>query len=600
MKNMLFQSLFRIILIIAGNFIVMGNLSAQTAMTNVAARHTTSLNGKWQAIIDPTDVGTWRQVWKEPIVQKKTDFFEYSFEGGPMLNVPGDFNTQLPELTYLEGTVWYKKAFQSTKNNGKRLFLHFGAVNYTATVYLNGNKIGSHEGGFTPFQIEITDMVREGENALVVKANNQRLKDGIPGQGYDWFNYGGITRDVNLIQTNNTYIDDYCIQLKKHSKNEVAGWVKVTGSNLNQNVRIIIPEIGVDYKTTTNSEGLAEVNFKASCKLWSPENPTLYKVIIRCETDTVSDEIGFRNIETNGSKILLNGKPIFFKGVNIHEEAALKAAKATSEADALTLLTQAKELGCNLVRLAHYPHNEHMVKLAEKMGIMVWDEIPVYQNIEFSTTGVTQKMSLMLREMIKRDRNRCGVVIWSIANETYTTTPGRDKALINLSRECRQLDSTRLITTVTCNQGYDKNTVNVWDPIFNYVDIISVNEYIGWYVPWQGKPEDTKWKLVNNNKPVILSEFGGEALYGNNHVPTDEANSWSEEYQEQIYKDQTEMFQHVPNLAGLCPWILADFRSLSRLQPVYQKGWNRKGLLSDKGEKKKAWYIMEKYYESIK
>ena len=600
MKNMLFQSLFRIILIIAGNFIVMGNLSAQTAMTNVAARHTTSLNGKWQAIIDPTDVGTWRQVWKEPIVQKKTDFFEYSFEGGPMLNVPGDFNTQLPELTYLEGTVWYKKAFQFTKNNGKRLFLHFGAVNYTATVYLNGNKIGSHEGGFTPFQIEITDMVREGENALVVKANNQRLKDGIPGQGYDWFNYGGITRDVNLIQTNNTYIDDYCIQLKKHSKNEVAGWVKVTGSNLNQNVRIIIPEIGVDYKTTTNSEGLAEVNFKASCKLWSPENPTLYKVIIRCETDTVSDEIGFRNIETNGSKILLNGKPIFFKGVNIHEEAALKAAKATSEADALTLLTQAKELGCNLVRLAHYPHNEHMVKLAEKMGIMVWDEIPVYQNIEFSTPGVTQKMNLMLREMIKRDRNRCGVVIWSIANETYTTTPGRDKALIDLSRECRQLDSTRLITTVTCNQGYDKNTVNVWDPIFNYVDIISVNEYIGWYVPWQGKPEDTKWKLVNNNKPVILSEFGGEALYGNNHVPTDEANSWSEEYQEQIYKDQTEMFQHVPNLAGLCPWILADFRSLSRLQPVYQKGWNRKGLLSDKGEKKKAWYIMEKYYESIK
>ena len=241
-----------------------------------------------------------------------------------------------------------------------------------------------------------------------------------------------------------------------------------------------------------------------------------------------------------------------------------------------------------------------MVKLAEKMGIMVWDEIPVYQNIEFSTPGVTDKMSHMLREMIKRDRNRCGVVIWSVANETYTTTPGRDQALIDLSKECRQLDSTRLITTVTCNQGYDNNTVNVWDPIFNYVDIISVNEYIGWYVPWQGSPNETKWKLVNNEKPVILSEFGGEALYGNNHMPTDEANSWSEEYQEQIYKDQTAMFRNVPNLAGLCPWILVDFRSLSRLQPVYQKGWNRKGLLSDKGEKKKAWYIMKKYYDSIK
>ena len=517
-----------------------------------------------------------------------------------MINVPGDFNTQMPELTYLEGTVWYKKAFHYTKNIEKRLFLHFGAINYMATVYLNGNKIGSHEGGFTPFQIEITGLVKDGDNALVVKVNNQRLKDGIPGQGYDWFNYGGITRDVNLIQINATYIDDYCIQLKKHSMSEVAGWVKVNGSKLNQQVHIIIPEIGIDYKTNTNSEGLAEITFNAKCKLWSPESPTLYNVIIQSETDTVSDKIGFRNIETNGSKILLNGKPIFFKGVNIHEESALKAAKATNEEDALALLNQAKELGCNLVRLAHYPHNEYMVKLAEKMGIMVWDEIPVYQNIEFSTPGVTDKMSHMLREMIKRDRNRCGVVIWSVANETYTTTPGRDQALIDLSKECRQLDSTRLITTVTCNQGYDNNTVNVWDPIFNYVDIISVNEYIGWYVPWQGSPNETKWKLVNNEKPVILSEFGGEALYGNNHMPTDEANSWSEEYQEQIYKDQTAMFRNVPNLAGLCPWILVDFRSLSRLQPVYQKGWNRKGLLSDKGEKKKAWYIMKKYYDSIK
>jgi len=573
-------------------------LFAQTAMTNIAARHLTSLNGKWNVIIDPTDAGTWRQVWKVPVAQKKTDFFEYSFEGGPLLNVPGDFNTQLPELTYLEGTVWYKKAFNYTKKSDKRLFLHFGSVNYMATVYLNGNMIGSHEGGFTPFQFEITDMVKEVDNALVVKVNNQRLKDGIPGQGYDWFNYGGITRDVNLIETYDSYIDDYFIQLKRHSLNEVVGWVKVNGGKLNQQVLIIIPEIGVSYKTNTNSAGLAKVTFKVNCKLWSPENPTLYKVIIQSEKDTVADQIGFRSIETQGAKILLNGKPIFFKGVNIHEEAPLKAAKATTEADALTLLTYAKELGCNLVRLCHYPHNEYMVRLAEKMGIMVWDEIPVYQNIEFSTSGVTQKMSLMLSEMIKRDRNRCGVVIWSLANETYTTTPGRDKALIDLSVECRQQDSTRLITTVTCNQGYDKNTIHVWDPIFNYVDIISVNEYIGWYVPWQGSPKDTKWKFVNNTKPVILSEFGGEALFGTNIGPKDEANSWSEEYQEQIYKDQTEMFQHVPNLAGLCPWILVDFRSLSRLQPVYQKGWNRKGLLSNRGEKKKAWYIMKKYYDS--
>ena len=575
-------------------------LFAQTAMTNVAARHTTSLNGIWPVIIDPTDVGEWRKVWKEPVAVKKSDFFEYSFEGAPLLRVPGDFNTQLPELTYLEGTVWYRKTFNYKKNSLKRLFVYFGAVNYVADVYLNGNKIGTHEGGFTPFQLEMTDSVNNGENKLVVKVNNKRLKNGLPGVGYDWFNYGGITRDVSIIETNNSYIDDYFIQLKKHSLNEVAGWVKVNGINPDQNISILIPELGINSKSKSNTDGLAEFHFKAKFKLWSPLSPKLYKVIIQCETDTVTDEIGFRSIETKGAKILLNGQPVFLKGVNIHEENPIKAAKAVSDSDALQLLTWAKELGCNLVRLAHYPHNEHMVKMAEKMGIMVWDEIPVYQNIEFSTPGVTDKMSLMLKEMIKRDRNRCGVVIWSLANETYSTTPGRNQALINISKECRLLDSTRLMTTVTCNQGYEKNVVNVWDPIFNYFDIISVNEYLGWYAPWQGKSEDTRWTLVDNDKPVIISEFGGEALYGNKVGPTDEANSWSEEYQEQIYKDQTKMFKNVPNLAGLCPWILVDFRSLSRLQPVYQKGWNRKGLLSDKGEKKKAWYVMKKYYDSLK
>jgi beta-glucuronidase len=599
--NKLKKELICLILVsFVGNTFIRNAILAQSAMINVQGRHTTSLNGKWQAIIDPTDGGDWRQVWKEPKAVKKTDFFEYSFDGGPQLNVPGDFNTQMTELTYLEGTVWYKTTFKSVIKPGKRLFLHFGAVNYMATIYLNGNKIGSHEGGFTPFQVEITNLIHPGENALVVKTTNQRVKDGIPGLDYDWFNYGGITRDVNLIETNEVYIDDYLIQLKKHSFNEVEGWVQLSGNNLNQQVRVVIPELGINFKTKTNNNGLAKVRFRADIKLWSPSTPKLYNVSIQSQSDSVSEQIGFRCIETKGPKILLNGKPVFLKGVNIHEENPIKAAKAYSDPDAFMLLSWAKELGCNMVRLAHYPHNEHMVKMAEKMGIMVWDEIPVYQNIEFAAPGVPAKMSLMLREMIKRDRNRCNVVIWSLANETSASTPNRNKALIDLSNECRQLDSTRLITTVTCNQGYDHNTFNVWDPIYNYFDIISVNEYIGWYVPWQGRPEDTKWKLIYNDKPVILSEFGGEALYGSNTGPKDEANSWSEEYQEQIYKDQTKMFTNVPNLAGLCPWILTDFRSLSRMQPVYQKGWNRKGLISNGGEKKKAWYVMKKYYDSIK
>ena len=572
---------------------------AQSAMINVSARHCTNLNGKWQVIIDPAGAGDWRQVWKEKKPEKKTDFFEYSFEGGPVFNVPGDFNSQMTELKYFEGTVWYKKSFDYNPDKNKRLFLHFGAVNYLADVYLNGNLLGKHEGGFTPFQFEITNSVHNGGNSIVVRVNNQRLKDGIPGLGFDWFNYGGITRDVNLVETDNSFISDYFIQLKKHSFNEVQGWVKLNGAHSRQNVEIKIPELKIVYKSKSDDTGLAEVKFSSGFDLWSPENPRLYKIIIQCETDTIVDNIGFRSIEAKGSKILLNGEPVFLKGINIHEENPFRAARAFSESDASILLTWAKELGCNMVRLAHYPHNEYMIRFAEKMGIMVWDEIPVYQQVEFSTPGVSNKMDLMMREMINRDKNRCGVIVWSLSNET-SPSPSRDRALVNLSDKCRLLDSTRLITSVINDQHYNNNAINVWDTLYRHFDIISLNEYLGWYVPWQGRPEDVKWNFVCKDKPIVISEFGGEALYGNNKGPKDEAASWSEEYQEQIFKDQVEMLKAIPDLSGTFPWLLVDYRSPGRMHPVYQNGWNRKGLLSDHGDKKKAWYILKAYYESTK
>ena len=573
-----------------------GDLDAQAVMVNIEGRKLISLNGSWDAIIDPAGVGDRRQFWLEKKPEKKTDFVEYSFEGGPTLQVPGDFNTQMPELTYDEGTVWYRRIFNFQKDSTKRLFLHFGAVNYIADVYLNGRKLGSHEGGFTPFQFELTDVVNQGRNSIVVKVNNQRVKDGIPGLGYDWFNYGGITRDVNLVETGNIFIEDYFIQLRKYSFKEVNGWVKLNGNKGPGNVRIRIPELKLDNLFKSDKDGRSAIHFTDAFQLWSPQNPILYKVIIETETDTVTDYIGFRNIEVKDTQILLNGKPVFIKGVNIHEEKPMKTGRANSEADARILLTWAKELGCNLVRLAHYPHNENMVKLAEKMGLMVWDEIPVYQQIEFASPGVPGKMNRMMTEMIRRDRNRCGVVIWSLSNET-NSSPDRDKSLIELSKQCRLLDPTRLITSVINDQYYKNDSIHVWDTLYKYFDIMSINEYLGWYIPWQGKPADTKWQLIYQ-KPIIISEFGGEAKFGSNNGPKDEAASWSEEYQEQIYKDQLALFGVTPNLAGVCAWILVDYRSPTRLHPVYQQGYNRKGLLSELGEKKKAWYVLNQYYKS--
>jgi beta-glucuronidase len=571
--------------------------TGQTAMINIQSRNTTSLNGDWNVILDPTDIGEWRQIWLEKKPLLKTDFAEYSFEGSPRLKVPGDFNSQMCELTYFEGVVWYKKEFSYSQDKNKRLFVHFGAVNYLADVYLNGEKIGSHEGGFTPFEFEITEKIKPGKNSLIVKVDNKRLKNGLPGLGYDWLNYGGITRDVNLIETDNCYIEDYSIQLRKGSQKEVWGWVKLNGADKQKRIKVKIPELKVELSVRSDSNGVAGLQFSSSFKLWSPDYPKLYKVIMETETDTVEDEIGFRNIEVKGNKVVLNGKEIFLKGINIHEENPFKGARAFSKEDAILLLNQAKQLGCNLVRLAHYPHNENMIKQAERMGLMVWNELPIYQHIEFSDATVPLKMELMLKEMIRRDRNRCNVVIWSLSNETYTSTPKRDEELIKLTKKCKALDSTRLVTHVVNNQTYENNHMNVWDPLYNYVDILSLNEYLGWYIPWQGKPRELKWTVVYPDKPVFISEFGGEALFGSKYGPGDEAAFWTEAYQEKIYTDQLEMFKAIPGLIGVSPWLLFDYRSLGRMHPVYQKGYNRKGLLSEKGERKKAWYIMEQYYK---
>lgn len=571
--------------------------SCQTAMINPQSRNSKSLNANWSAIIDPTGIGEWRQVWLEKGPEKKTDFFEYSFEGGPILKVPGDFNSQLCELTYFEGTVWYKKQFDYTLQKGKRLFLYFGAVNYIAEVYLNGKKIGSHEGGFTPFQFEITNKVKSGTNSIVVKVNNNRQGNGLPGYGYDWLNYGGITREVSLIETNDTYISDYFIQLKKGSLKTVKGWVQLNGIHSEQYLNLKIPELNKAFQTKSDKNGLAYIEISSNFELWTPINPKLYHVVIECETDTIDDNIGFRCIEVVGNKLLLNKKPIFLKGVNIHEENPYSGTRAFSLKDAQILLNAANKLGCNLVRLAHYPHNENIVREAEKMGLMVWNELPIYQHINFSDSIVPVKMETMLKEMIQRDKNRCGVIIWSLSNETYPFTPNRDKELKVLTQKCKAIDSTRLITHVSNMQRYENNTFDVWDTIFKYSDIISVNEYVGWYIPWQGNPSDTKWKLVCPDKPVFISEFGGEALFGSKYGPTDEAAYWTEEYQENIYKNQIEMFSTIPNLVGVCPWLLFDYKSLGRMHPIYQNGYNRKGLLSEKGEKKKAWYIIHEYYK---
>jgi beta-glucuronidase len=571
-------------------------------IANTEGRKTVSLNGQWQTIVDPYESGYYNYryqpsdngYFKNAKPKSKTDLIEYDFDSSATLNVPGDWNTQSDQLFFYEGTVWYKKSFDYQRRPDTRLFVYFGAANYFADVYLNGEKIGQHEGGFTPFNFEITKLVRDTGNFLVVKVDNKRRRDAVPTLMTDWWNYGGLTREVKLIETPATFLHDYLIQLQKGSRQRVSGWVKLAGEKLNQRVTVRIPEAGISKSFNTDQRGFAEIDFNADLKLWSPESPKLYDVVIEAESDQVRDQIGFRSIETRGTDILLNGKPIFLHGVCIHEEAPLRGGRAYGSDDARTLLGWAKELGANFVRLAHYPHNEFMIREADRMGILVWSEIPVYWTIQWENASTFENARNQLSEMIARDKNRAAVVIWSVANET-PLSDARLTFLKNLVAQARSLDATRLMSAAMERHYINDTTQMIDDPLGEYLDVLGCNEYVGWYDGLPEKADRLEWRS-KYQKPLVMSEFGGDALFGHHG---DAATRWTEEYQESIYQHQIAMLKKIPFLRGTSPWILTDFRSPRRPLPNIQDYWNRKGLISNRGEKKKAFYVLQQWYREL-
>ena len=574
--------------------------SAQELLVNVYGRQYTLLNGKWNAIIDPYQQGRKTAIYRNRALKDKADFKEYAFEGGLRLNVPSDWNSQIPELKYYEGTMWYARKFEINKKSDENLFLYFGAVNYRCRVYLNGTLIGSHEGGFTPFQFNVTNVVKEGGNFLAVEVDNTRTADAIPALSFDWWNYGGITRDVMLVHTPKNYIRDYFIQLDKYDSDRVHAEVQLSAQNAGQLVKIEIPELKIANKVFTDGTGLAKATFRVrNLERWSPQAPKLYQVIVSSEVDEVKENIGFRNLYVKNTQIYLNDSPVFMKSIGLHEEISQRQGRAYSEQDAIALLSEAKGLGVNMIRLAHYPQNEYIVRLAEQMGLMLWEEIPVWQGIDFKDSSTRLKAQRMYTEMLLRDRNRCALTFWGVANET-APSESRNAFLKSLVELCHKMDTTRLITAAfdLPKLNSETNAFEMEDDFIENLDVVSINKYMGWYHRWPMSPSEIRWNVALD-KPLIFSEFGGEALYGQSGDST-VTSSWSEEYQEKLYKDNLEMFKYIPNLAGISPWILFDFLSPYRFHPTNQEGWNRKGLISDQGYRKKAWYVMKEYYESIK
>ena len=578
---------------------------------NVNAYERVSLNGPWHYIVDVQEEGYYDYrmnpmrwgFFSNAKPQRPEDLIEYDFDKSPTMQVPGDWNTQDERLFFYEGTVWLQRYFEVPNplpRGERRALLYFGAVNYDCHVYVNGKKAGHHVGGFTPFNFDVTDLLHEGKNFVIVKVDNKRSASAVPTQIFDWWNYGGITRDVMLLSVPETYIEDYSLQLNAlpgaDGRNSVIDFtMKLNRPAAGISVTITFPELKIRRTFTTDENGRIQEKLstkKAKLELWSPEHPRRYQVLLEYGGETLRDEIGFRIISTRDKQIMLNGEPVYLKGICLHEEKPNGGGRCNSTEDARTLLGWAKDLGCNFVRLAHYPHNEYMVREAERMGIMVWSEIPCYWTIDWKNDATYQNAQQQLTDMIARDHNRANVIIWSIANET-PHSPERDQFLGRLAKHARTLDNTRLISMAMEVTGASNFVNRLQDNMNEYVDVVSFNQYIGWYRDVNDAPK-MRWEIPYN-KPVIVSEFGGGAKFGYHGAKN---QRWTEEFQENLYRENLAMLDKIEGLAGTTPWILKDFRSPRRVLTGIQDYYNMKGLVSDKGERKKAFYVVQEWYKN--
>ncbi|MBD8890653.1 glycoside hydrolase family 2 protein [Roseibium litorale] len=563
------------------------NLNAETLIFT-KGRDGVSLDGDWNFCVDLLDTGL-RQKWFAMLPQVPEDRIEpwdYDPYQGETVPVPSCWQMLKEKWYFFEGSAWYTRALDMEPlAAGRRRFLRVGAAQYDCKVFINGQFLGNHYGGSTPFCVEVTEALQPGRNWLMLCVNNTRTLDRVPMRNTDWFNYGGVYREVTLYETPATVIKGVFARLDGE---RIAIDVETDGPA--SVARIRLPELGIDEEVLLD-KGKGRADLAVQPVLWSPQNPKLYKLSVGAGGDTVCDKVGFRRIERRGTDLFLNGEPLFLRGISVHEDDEIKG-KCTCEEDLRQRFADARELGCNFLRLAHYPHHERAAEIADELGFLLWEEIPVYWAIDFANPATRKDAENQLRELIRRDRNRASVIIWSVGNENPDTDARLD-FMRGLTELARAEDPTRLLSAA-CLVNHAK--LKIEDRLAAHIDIIGLNEYYGWY-------EENFEELIeigrnsNPDRPVVISETGADGDH-TRHGP--EKGLFSIGYQRQVYEKQIDTLRRLSYIRGISPWILYDFR-VERRQNVFQRGFNRKGLIAaDKKTRKPAFEVLRAFYEAKK
>lgn len=573
-------------------------------LLHLHTRSKLSLDGPWRYILDPYDAGRRgnnqrRTFWRNFRPPASGPLVEYDWASSPDMTIPTDWNSHHPELLWYDDTIYFRREIIGPAPPGHRRFLAFEGANYHSQLWLDDQPIGQHEGGFTPFAVDVTDRLADGAaHGLTVAVDSRHHPEAVPTDYTDWQNYGGITRSVWLIDVPATHVADWFVRLEGDS---IVADVTLAGpQSAGQQVTVFMGPLRMTGETDASGSVRMSARHRRSLTLWSPETPTLHDVAIVAAGERLEDRIGLRTIATRGRELLFNGAPLYLRGIAMHEEPIGPiGTRRMTEADARRLLVEAKALGCNFVRLAHYPHSEATLRIADELGLIVWAEIPVYwEHIRYDSAHTLALARSTQEDMIRRDRNRCSIGLWSVANETPITDE-RNAFLRTLIADARRLDPTRLITAAL-NKNVDVGGVEegtsiftVTDPLGADLDVLAVNQYEAWYSSRTPDQIAQVSFATPYDKPLMFSEFGADALAGH-HGPRE--HLWTEEFQAWLFEETLKLVERTPGCVGLSPWLLKDFRSPRRWHGRYQQFWNRKGLISETGVRKLAWAVLRDFY----
>jgi beta-glucuronidase len=567
---------------------------------------TVDLGGFWDFRYDPDlrgEAGAW-----------------YSSDAGPAwtkTQVPGSFDQALRNNVLYQGKAWYRTWFEAAPVAGERVLLRFDGVAIRSKVWVNGTLAGEHLFPYTGFTLDVTGLVRAGSNRLVVLADNQLLKDAIPDTNCTgWWNYGGINRGVYLETEWLEWATDLWATTKRNAS---GGWDLTVNATLHGNVGMptVLKAVLKDARGRTlwtkdwmESQAPGAMKITAAGEVrdvdaWSPEHPVLYRLelgaVTQGSSSGITAPVGFRQIEVKGTKILLNGEPVFFKGVNYHEMYPGVGMTLSREQVRRDLLDM-KALGANFVRLAHYSHDRQVYELADELGLMVWSEIPAWQT-HAETLGSDAVWEAygapQLKEMIAQRRMHPSVVVWSVGNEFPSDREPVAKYVARATALVRELDGTRLVTFASDRRERDIS--------FDSVDFIAINEYFGWYygaIPDFAGVLDKmheKWP----GKPIVVSEFGSESILGwKNAAPKDSGMDYSEDYHIKLVGTHLGyIFDPARSgyMSGALLWVYADFPNPSAFQrlpahPPVAAYMNLKGLVTDDRRHKRVWAVVQRAF----